>query len=277
MKKHILLPTDFSDNAWSATVYALQLYANESCTFYFLNSWTFPKSTSRTYITSTHIDKLKQESKQELIALKEQAENSSTNTKHEFQVIFSEEPLIDAIETTIKKHEIDLIIMGTKGATGAKEFFFGSNTVRMIQKIKQCPVLIVPNEFDFEEPKQIAFPTDFSRCYDYKELDPLRDLADLYKSKIMPVCILSNEKLTDIQEYNMTQLESHLKNYDNSFHFMPNYTKKANEINDFIETVGINILVMVNYKHSFIENILKEPVIKKIGFQPLIPFLVIPA
>jgi hypothetical protein len=33
---------------------------------------------------------------------------------------------------------------------------------------------------------------------------------------------------------------------------------------------------MVNYKHAFIEHIIKEPVIKKIGFNPIVPFLVIP-
>ena len=37
------------------------------------------------------------------------------------------------------------------------------------------------------------------------------------------------------------------------------------------------MLVMVNYKHSFIESILNEPVVKKIGFQPMVPFLVIPS
>ncbi|WP_308992875.1 hypothetical protein QLS71_015560 [Mariniflexile litorale] len=35
-------------------------------------------------------------------------------------------------------------------------------------------------------------------------------------------------------------------------------------------------LAMVNYKHSFIEAIIIEPVIKKIGFHPMVPFLVIP-
>ena len=48
------------------------------------------------------------------------------------------------------------------------------------------------------------------------------------------------------------------------------------EINDFIEELGIDILAMVKYKHSFIEAIIKEPVIKKLGFQSKIPFLVIP-
>ena len=61
-----------------------------------------------------------------------------------------------------------------------------------------------------------------------------------------------------------------------SFHWMPDYAKKVNEINDFIEELKIDMLVMVNYKHSFIENIINEPVIKKIGFHPIIPFLVIP-
>jgi len=63
---------------------------------------------------------------------------------------------------------------------------------------------------------------------------------------------------------------------EHSFHWMPNYEKKANEIVDFIKDLKIDILVMVNYKHSFIENIFKEPVIKKMGMHPLIPFLVIP-
>ena len=62
-----------------------------------------------------------------------------------------------------------------------------------------------------------------------------------------------------------------------SFHIMPDYTKKAKEINVFIEDIKIDILVMVNYKHSLIDHIIKEPVIKKIGFHPKVPFLVIPS
>ena len=40
--------------------------------------------------------------------------------------------------------------------------------------------------------------------------------------------------------------------------------------------MGIEVLAMVNYKHSLIEGITKEPVIEKIGFRPIVPFLVIP-
>jgi nucleotide-binding universal stress UspA family protein len=275
MKKNILFPTDFSDNAWSAIVYALKLYSTIECKFYFLHS-TKMKASTMSNLSNKLLDSISQEAFHELSEIKHMAETVNTNSNHEFDIILNSSNLKDAIEFSIDKFNIDLIVMGTKGATGAKEFFFGSNTVSIIQKIKNCPLLIVPDEFDFVEPKQIAFPTDYSRFYDYKELDPLRDLAELYNSKIMPVCILHKEKLTDIQEYNMAMLEKHLKNYPTSFHFMPNYAKKTVEINDFIESVGIHILAMVNYKHSFIESIINEPIIKKIGFHPLVPFLVIP-
>ena len=141
--------------------------------------------------------------------------------------------------------------------------------------MNRCPVLIVPDEFDFVEPKQIAFPTGFNRFYD-EEILPLKRLSELYDSKIRILHINEEEKLTHLQDYNYTMLKMYLKNHECSFHWMPDYAKKTQEINDFIEELNINILVMINYKHSFIESIVKEPIIKKIGFHPSIPFLVIP-
>jgi len=211
----------------------------------------------------------------ELNDLKSMAIASSANANHEFKIILSSGDLHNAINASIEKHKIDLIVMGTKGVTGTKEFLIGSNTVRIIKKIKQCPVLIVPDEFDFVEPKQIAFPTGFNRFYD-EEILPLKRLSELYNSKIRILHINEEEKLSHIQDYNYTMLKVYLKNFECTFHWMPDYAKKSQEINDFIEELNINILVMINYKHSFIENIVKEPIIKKLGFHPTIPFLVIP-
>ena len=38
--KHILLPTDFSDNSWNAITYAIQLFKDEACVFFILNTYT---------------------------------------------------------------------------------------------------------------------------------------------------------------------------------------------------------------------------------------------
>jgi nucleotide-binding universal stress UspA family protein len=274
MKKNILLPTDFSDNAWSAAVYALHLYKEAECKFYFLHSTKMTVSTMSNF-SNKLLKVMSDNALKELSDLKSMAENANANANHEFEIILSTADLQHAIETSINSHSIDLIVMDTKGTTGAKGYLFGSHTVRIIKKIKSCPILIVPDEFDFVEPTQIAFPTDFKRFYG-EEILPLKRLTELYNSKIRIVHLSEEDKLSHIQEYNLEMLKTYLKNYAHSFHWMPDYAKKTQEINDFIEELGVNILVMINYKHSLIESIVKEPVIKKIGFKPIIPVLVIP-
>lgn len=276
MKLKILLPTDFSDNAWNAIVYALKLYADQECTFYLLNSVTIAGAPFED-LSKQLLKTMKEDAMKELLDLKALAESGNANPNHNFDIILNPDYLNKAINDAIKKHDINLLVMGTKGATGAQGFFFGSNTVRVINNIS-CPVLIVPEEYDFIEPKQIAFPTDFNHFYDIKEINPLRQLANLYNSKIRIIHINEEEdqELSETQDYNLMSLQSYLVEYDYSFHWMPKYAKNTTEINDFIEELGINILAMVKYKHSFIEKIIKEPVIKKIGYNPIVPFLVIP-
>lgn len=273
--KRILLPTDFSDNALSAITYALKLYANEHCMFYLLNSTNLKASRVSSFSNKLLIT-MRDNAQKDLLDLKAKLEEMYANEKHEFEVVLNIGDLDDAVETAIEKYEIDLVIMGTKGATGAKEIFFGSNTTKIIKKIKSCPLLMIPDHYEYVIPKQIAFPTDYNRNCDAKELHFLKNLADLHDSKIRIVHINEKERLSEIQENNYTVLRQYLKNYQNSFHWIPDYTSKAQGITNFIEELEIDILVMINYSHSFIERITREPVIKKIGFHPTIPFLVIP-
>jgi len=273
--KRIVLPTDFSDNSWSAVVYAMKLFSEESCTFYFLHS-TLIKALIFSNLSSKLLETIRDDAMKELLELKIQAEKSNTNTNHVFEVVLSTDGLVEAIEDTVKSHKIDIVVVGTKGATGAKEFFFGSNTVKLIERMKSCPVLVVPDDYNFIVPKQLAYPTDFNRYFSEKELRPLKDLVTLYASKIRILHINVEEKLNAFQKFNMFKLDEYLKQYEHSFHWMPYYTKKEKEINSFIQELEIDMLAMVNYKHSLIEYIVKEPVIKKLGFHLTIPFLVIP-
>ena len=275
MKTNILLPTDFSDNAWSAIVYALKLYANEVCAFYLLHS-TMMRVSTMSNLSNKLLKTMNDNAMKELIKLKELAEIVNANANHNFKMILSSQDLKDAIEIAVKNKSIDLVIMSTKGATAAKEFFFGSNTIKILKKMRLCPILVVPGEYDFIVPKQIALPTDLNRFYDDIELRPLKHIADLFNSKIRIVHIYDEKKLNNMQEYNLTTLKNYLSDYEHSIHWMPEYAKKSTEINDFIKELEIDILAMVNYKHAFIEHIIKEPVIKKIGFNPIVPFLVIP-
>ncbi|EPR74841.1 putative universal stress protein UspA [Winogradskyella psychrotolerans RS-3] len=274
MPKNILLPTDFSDNALSAAIYAIKLYEEEHCIFHFLHSSKINMS-SMTSMSNKLSRVLAENARKELSDLKTKAERDYANENHTFEVILSSNDLHSLIEVIVEKEDIDLIVIGTKGETKAKEILFGSNTVNIIKQVKNCPILVIPNKFDFVKPEQIAFPTDFNRVYG-DELLALKQLADINNSKIRIVHINNEDDISETQKQNLALLEMSLEHYDNSLHWVPNYDRKAKAIQEFIEEFKINILVMVNYKHSFIENIIKEPVITNIGFHPTVPFLVIP-
>ena len=76
MRRKILLPTDFSDNAWNAAVYALKLFKDEVCTFYFLNSTSIKVSTLSN-LSNKLLRAMQDDAKKELLALKDLAETSN--------------------------------------------------------------------------------------------------------------------------------------------------------------------------------------------------------
>ncbi|GGW71683.1 nucleotide-binding universal stress UspA family protein [Winogradskyella epiphytica] len=276
MRHNILIPTDFSENAWSAAKYAIELYANEPCTFYFSHAWTFLNLGSRTYISPEYVDPLKDEAKKQLAELKKQAKKETSNSEHKFETIFGLGSLEDTIQYAIKKQKIDLVVMGTKGATGAKKVLFGSNTVAAINKVRLCPFLLVPSNYEYEVPENICFPTKLNRFYN-EELLPLKKIAELHNSKIKIFHIKVKDKITTKQTKNLEQLKSYFVNDVYDVNWKPKSGKKEQAITEFIEEKNINILTMINYKHSFVANLIKEPIIKKMGFHSRIPFLVIPS
>ena len=59
------------------------------------------------------------------------------------ELTFAHGNLITALKKIIAVQKPDLIVMGTKGASGLKRILIGSNTVNVIAKTK-VPVLVIP-------------------------------------------------------------------------------------------------------------------------------------
>lgn len=275
-KLNILLPTDFSDNAWNAIIYALKLYADEYCTFYLLHSTHLTSSESRTLISKHYIEKLKEDALLELSELKAQAEITNANANHDFEILLTEDKLQMAVADAIKQNSIDFVVMATKGATNSMEYLMGSHTLKVIKSNKKCPTLIIPDSHEFVVPNQIAFPTDYNRFYERQELRPLLKIADINNSKIRVVHINVEKSLSNIQEYNMTMLKSYLEDNEYSLHWLPNYAKKTEAITAFIEDLNIEMLAIITYKHNLFETIINEPVVKNLVLHPKVPMLIIP-
>ncbi|MEO9893998.1 universal stress protein, partial [Aurantibacter sp.] len=125
--KNVLLPTDFSENALIAAKYATQLFDNEECKFYFLNVYTpsivhsrFLAETKSKTLVSENESKLSKQGLQK--ALKE-IKKLNFNKLHNYEAISSFDFLTQKIIETVESEKIDIIVSGTKGASGYKEVF----------------------------------------------------------------------------------------------------------------------------------------------------------
>lgn len=276
--KKILLPTDFSENSYNAIKYAVQLFKNEECTFYLLNTYTpilydneyLVYNASQPPLTEIY----KNNSQKGLTRVLKKTKKDFPNEKHEFKKISSFNMLSDEIKEQVKEKKIDLVVMGTQGATGAEEILFGTHTVHTIKKTK-CPLLAIPSHFEFKPPKEILFPTD----YETESPDLLMILKEIVSGNSSNLHILHvyfGPALTEEQEKHKKALGEMFK--DQGHHFYSVAEKSVSQaIYDFQEDNPVDLLAMVNNKHSFFENLLFKPVIDEIGFHVKIPFLVLPS
>ncbi len=278
--KNILLPTDFSDNSWNAIKYAVQLYNDEECTFHLFNVYT-PIIYHVEYVLINPAqfglgDVIRDASKNSLNKLRKRIlKHFKNNPNHKFETIARFDTLIYGIKEIIHERDIELVVMGTKGATGAAEVLFGSNTVQVISDIK-CPLLAIPSDFEYEPPQEILFPTDLEISYHSTQLTIVQEIAISKNSRIHAMHVSTGYDLTEIQENNRSVLKSMFKNTTYLFHDVEN-KEIADAINEFQVQHKINLLVMINNKHSFFENLFFKNTLHQIGFHLKVPFLVIPS
>ena len=276
--KKILLPTDFSANAYNAITYAVNFFKDETCTFYLLNTFT-PILYDTEYIlystTQPGLEEIYRENSEKgLQRILRRLNHKYKNPKHSFEPISAFNLLIEEMKDQVKSKNIDLVVMGTQGATGAQEILMGTNTVNAIKKLK-CPILAIPSEYVFEKPEYILFPTDYELDYSTKQMKILKEIISLHKSKLNILHIATKE-LSPAQEQAKHSLADQLENKAHQFYSLEkkNITQA---IYDFQNEHPTDMLVMINNKHSFFENLLFRPVVNKIGFHIKVPFLVIPS
>lgn len=279
--KKILLPTDFSDNAWNAINYAISIFRNEPCTFYILNSYQVGSSGLMTKRDKAHDTRffqlIKDESEKRLKKVLERIKSNYDFKNHVYKTLSISSNLTNAIGRTAYDESIDLIIMGTKGATGLKEVFLGSNTHKIIKRITFCPIIAVPDDFEHTNTiDTILVATGYEHLFESYEFIPLIKIANLFNSNILVLYAGDAESLNSNQKTAKKLIKKHLKSVEHSFAKVKGHKSINEAIQETVtQNENVHMVAMINYWHSFFEKITHEPVIKKVAFNTRVPFLVL--
>ncbi|WP_347925557.1 universal stress protein [Pontimicrobium sp. SW4] len=277
--KSILLPTDFSDNSWNAIQYALHFFEKSICHFYLLhvNRLSNLASVDTSYITTPEAieeTQTKLAKKQLRQFLKRISKELPQNKKHKFYTLTDYNFFIESIRNHVEEKKIDMIVMGTKGASGLKKIIVGSNTGDVITKVP-CTTLVVPENAKYTNIKEIAFPTDLALSYHIQVLEPVSEVLDEFDSFLRVLHInKKKENLNRDQQKYKELLEDYFNGYNYSFHFLTN-KHIENAVQCFIESRDVDMIAMVAKNLNYFQRILFSPTVKEISYHTDIPFLVL--
>ena len=278
--KKILITTDFSENAWNSIFTAIKLYTEVDCHFYILHA--FEPSPLNLMGSKNHqrlsviYDSLSKNSKKELEEILTYFAINHKNLKHQFSTHSKPGNLEDAVELAVNENDIDILIMGTQGATGAKEVFLGSNTVKVLKKVTNIPILTVPTGYNFQSLKSVLFATDFTVPYKKNGLEPIIELSKIWKSTIEIVHVSVEFILNEHQESNKEVLKERLSGLDYKFKNLPFEIDVSKSIDKYAENSHSSILSLIRHQHTFWEKVIGEAVVKKVAFHSKIPVLFLP-
>ena len=277
--KSILLPTDFSKNSWNAIKYALQFFEKSNCHFYLLhvNRLSNLASVDTSYITTPEaIEEVqtKLAKKQLREFLKRISKELPHNKNHKFYTITDYNFFIESIRNHVQEKSIDIIVMGTKGASGLKKFIVGSNTGDVITKVP-CTTLVVPENAKYTSIKEIAFPTDLALSNHIQTLKPISEILDEFDSFLRVLHInKKKENLNRDQQKYKELLEDYFNGHKHSFHFLTN-DKIEDAVQCFVESRDIDMIAMVAKNLNYFQRILFMPTVEEISYHTDVPFLVL--
>lgn len=278
MKRKILLPTDFSTNASQAINYAMELYKDEPCMFFLLNVIYIDARKIDSIINmepgSTLYETAKANSESGLAKqLNSFAFKENGNPKHSFQTVSIFSSPLDAIKKVVEDKDIELIVMGTRGETNSKSIMYGSTAISVMEKVRNCPVIVVPEKAKLELPKEIVFPTNYKSSFKKRELNYLIDIARICHASIKILHIQKDDDLNEKQLNNKRLLEEYFDYVDHSFHTLSNMCVPA-AINCFVESRESDMVAFINRKHAFFTKFFTQPLVKEISYNSKVPILV---
>ncbi len=224
--KKILVPCDFSNTSIEAVKFAAQIAGTDKVTIHLLHAIELPVVYDSSFALAFEQDYMKDQRNEAIKKLNKIAERwVKEGIKVTSDVQFG--GFMVVIERSIKSSGADLVVLGTHGASGIREYTIGSNAEKVV---RNSPVPVISVHKSIKSIKNIVFPVRPDG--DQEEITMhVKSLQDLFKAKVH-VLFVNTPALFHRDSDIRPKLEQFAKRY-----LLKNYT--LNIYNDIGQSEGI--------------------------------------
>ena len=275
MSKKILFPTDFSDASKNAFIYALQLAESINAEVITIHVYQLPQANYINISEYLHeiydVTELSnfENYKDEVPVLRKIAEaNNLTHIKISHVLILGN--LVPEIKKITENENFDFVVMGTKGATGLKETFFGTIASKVMNDVKAL-VLAIPEHCKYHPIEKILFITQY-KPEDTGSFVRVLSLAKIFQAHID--CLRVASPHHEVKDDTRKDWKVLVENNEVTFHSIKGEDVEGIILN-FIDLHKINLIAMHVYHRNFFEKLFEISLSKKLAFHINVPILAI--
>jgi len=277
--KKILVPIDFSEcssNAIRQAVHLAQTFLSHIEIVHVITPVYITPITSEMLIPYDNVNykKMLKDAEKKLLKIAKEIqthESVSVSVTTQLNVVYT------GILERAKKINADLIIMGTHGTSGVKEFIAGSNAFRVVRD-SGCPVLTIQKKIANNKIKNIVLPIRLE-INSRQKVELVATLAKIYSAKILITGYLKDSDERDEQKVKQycAQVEALLNKETIAFKTFllkdKNFTKAI--INHAKKQKADMVAVMTTHNFS-LDQLLNGPYAEQFVNHSKIPILSVP-
>jgi nucleotide-binding universal stress UspA family protein len=261
----ILLSTDFSESARIAADYACYLAEHLKASIILFHAE--PKHSKLLEQVDREIIQAAKESIHELCdELRVQTGNKipiSTAVIHNY-------PPEVVINEYVEQEKIDLIILGTKGATAAKKILMGSFTAAVIRHAT-VPVIAVPEQVNIKPIEHIAYPSSLKNIHE--EIKIAAHFAQRFNAAVDVLFVVNDEDERNTDTSDILNKMQHSANYEHLSFTRIEEDNMATAIDNFVRSKNSDLLVMFFKKKNFLERLFNPNLTETMSYHTNVPLL----
>lgn len=270
--KRILVPTDFSECADMAMELAASIAKKNDARLFIMHIIQIP-----TYETNTSIESYEDVAeglfvmklvKKKFAELLQKPYLQGVNVVELIQF----DSVYESISKQAKEQEIDLIVMGSHGATGARELVIGSNAERII-RTAPIPVLTVKDRHADFHPTDMVFASNFFG-ESAPNFYPIKKFAEMFDTKIhlLKVNTPGQFETTGFSEKLIGDFveKTGIKNYTSTIY---NAETVEDGIHAYCERINADLIAMETHGRTGIAHFLAGSVTEGVANHTKLPVL----
>lgn len=269
----LLIPTDFSSNAEDALSYALSFARVVSGEINLLHA--IHPTTNNAVISGLNAQELNEISEEAEKKFKEivsavKSQNSNLHISYSVGV----GAVDDVVNEKISELKADMVIMGTRGASGLKKIILGSNAASVIESV-DVPVLAIPAGTKFSTPKKIMFATNYYKS-DVEVIERLIEIAKLFGAEIIISHIIDEDEFDEDESLyleNCAKLVKQVTHFNKISHKIYRDHDVKEGIDELVVSENADWLALSCRKRSFLEKLINKSLTKEISYTISIPLL----